>query len=403
MSYCVCKKPSERITRHLQPQHIDPSFNEMVREDLIEGAVSFLQDPSVAAAPIDQRTAFLRSKNLTQEEIDVSLARVGQSSTPQTSQLPPANFQQQQQYRQPPPQQYASQQAPPYWNQPPPEIPRRDWRDWFIMATVVGGVGYGMYWTARRYISPLISPPTAPQLEQDKASIDQSFDKAFALLDQLATDTADLKASEQARTERLDAALAEVESVIGRMKEANEARELESKRLARELADIREQIPMAIEKEKEGTEARLRDLAGEMKSLKTLVGNRMQQPPLRPAGVAYTPSAPAVNGNAGAPPPTSPAVQAPSPQANGVGGAGAVAVGDGEKLASASALPDRSTSGTPLGRTLAGGRAQIPSWQLAAKKRSEEAKKEDSSGTATPQDVSESGTAQAAEGGAAAQ
>lgn len=29
--------------------------------------------------------------------------------------------------------------------QPPPQIPRRDWRDWFIMATVVSGVSYGLY------------------------------------------------------------------------------------------------------------------------------------------------------------------------------------------------------------------------------------------------------------------
>jgi hypothetical protein len=28
-------------------------------------------------------------------------------------------------------------------------LPRRDWRDWFIMATVVGGVGFGLYVTAK--------------------------------------------------------------------------------------------------------------------------------------------------------------------------------------------------------------------------------------------------------------
>ena len=29
--------------------------------------------------------------------------------------------------------------------QPQPQPPRRDWRDWFIMATVVTGVGYSLY------------------------------------------------------------------------------------------------------------------------------------------------------------------------------------------------------------------------------------------------------------------
>ena len=36
------------------------------------------------------------------------------------------------------------------------------------------------------------------------------------------------KDAEKARTERLDKALSEVESVLGKMKEANEARETES-------------------------------------------------------------------------------------------------------------------------------------------------------------------------------
>lgn len=38
-----------------------------------------LQDPAVAASPLEKRVAFLRSKNLTQEEIDASLRRVGES------------------------------------------------------------------------------------------------------------------------------------------------------------------------------------------------------------------------------------------------------------------------------------------------------------------------------------
>ena len=39
----------------------------------------------------------------------------------------------------------------------------------------------------------MIAPPTAPQLEQDKMAIDESFEKAFSLLDQLAKDTENLE------------------------------------------------------------------------------------------------------------------------------------------------------------------------------------------------------------------
>jgi len=103
-----------------------------------------LQDPSVAGSPIENRLAFLQSKNLTQEEIDTALARANGETVP-------ANYSnyapQQQVIRQPQPGYGGYQQQ---WQQPPPpELPKRDWRDWFIMATVMGGVGYGLYFVAK--------------------------------------------------------------------------------------------------------------------------------------------------------------------------------------------------------------------------------------------------------------
>ncbi|UJO19997.1 Peroxisomal membrane protein PER10 [Fulvia fulva] len=389
----------------------------MVREDLIEGAVSFLQDPSVAAAPLEQRIAFLKSKNLTQDEIDASLARVGQGSASYNSQ--PPNIQN----RQPPPQYNNSPNNqygyPQNWQQPPPEAPRRDWRDYFIAATVMGGVGYGLYWTAKRYIYPLIAPPTPPQLEQDKAGVDASFDKAFALLDQLATDTQELKDAEAQRKERLDAALAEVEGVVTRMKQANEDREQEAKRMAREIGEIRDQIPRAIEKEKEQTELRLKELNTEMKSLKTLVSNRMQgggaapgraTPSFSSQSQASSPitGAPGITGPVNGTPAQSAAVPTPQPasqapavqpptngETNGVNGSASTS----ER---ANSMPNRQSAGTPYSR-LIGGKAAIPEWQRSAAKKSEEAKADSaSSGAATPvQNVNESGTVSEAAGGQA--
>lgn len=374
-------------------------------------STTVLQDPSVASAPVEQRIAFLRSKNLTQEEIDASLARVGQAA-PQSQDTPPV------QYRQSPSQQYGNnggyygQGYPPQWQQPP-EAPQRDWRDYFIAATVMSGVGYGIYWTAKRYIYPLVAPPTPPQLEQDKKSVDDSFEKAFALLDQLATDTQELKDAEAARKQRLDAALGEVESVISRMKQANDERELESKRIAREISEIRDQIPKAIEREKEQTENRLKDLATEMKSLKTLVGNRMQG-----GGVAPTRTTPSysnqsqshdrpssghvlggaggvsTNGISGA----SALAQEPAAETNGINGTSSNSATEHKSSNpyTAAAPTSRDGSNTPYSRLLGGGnKAAIPSWQLAAKKKSDEAKADAaSSGSATPvQNVNESGTA----------
>ncbi|KAF2738091.1 hypothetical protein EJ04DRAFT_560964 [Polyplosphaeria fusca] len=362
----------------------------MVREDLITSAISFLQDPSVANAPLEKRIAFLQSKNLTQEEIDVSIARAAEdptypSTTPQPSSA--SNYA----YRQPPsPPQYGSY-PPAFWQQPPPpEPPKRDWRDYFIMATVMGGVGYGLYFTAKRYILPIISPPTAPQLEQDKASIDESFKRAFDLLEQLNTDTAALKKSEEERTSRLDNALGEMESVLGSLKESSRRQGDDNRRIEDDVRSLRDLIPKALDAQKEATDTRLRELSTELKSLKTLVGNRMGSGTARPPAPAQSYYAagqiqmPTQNMN-GTPPILSPAPQA-TPVATPVEQPSTTNVVDGQNSfpapTSNTPAPEKTQTSSTYGR-LANGRAAIPAWQMAAAKKNEESK----------QDTNESGTA----------
>lgn len=248
------------------------------REDLVSSAVTFLQDPSVATAPVEKRIEFLKSKNLTQEEIDISLARAANDSSqvappPNSQYYPPP----QQQWRGPPSQAYpypynpyGEWQAP-----PPPEPPRRDWRDYFIMATVVGGASYGLYVLAQRYIKPLIAPPTPPQLEQDKAAIDEQFNKAFALIDTLASDTTALKEAEEARTQRLDNAIGDIESIVADLKAANMRREDDARRMETEIKSMKDSLPRSIDSVKDATERQLKELSAELASLKLLMGNRM--------------------------------------------------------------------------------------------------------------------------------
>ncbi|KAL9631432.1 MAG: hypothetical protein Q9164_005900 [Protoblastenia rupestris] len=253
----------------------------MVREDLVTSAVTFLQDPSVAASDLDKRIAFLQSKNLTKVEVDLALARAGDGSQQQNTVASPSSPDQyaspsQHALRQPAG--YGSGYGPyhnGYWGQPPPPPPRRDWRDWFIMATVTAGVGYGLYTAAQRYIFPLIAPPTPPQLEQDKAAIDESFNKAFALIDQLAADTATLKASEAERTEKLDTTLKDVDTVVADLKAANSRREAESRIIADQVQGLKDLVPKALEGWKANGDARLDDLSQEMQSLKRLLENRV--------------------------------------------------------------------------------------------------------------------------------
>ena len=242
------------------------------REDIITSAVAFLQDPTVASSPLEKRVEFLTTKNLTQEEIELSLNRAGENAQQMAYQ--PQQAYSPQQYR-PPPSNY-NYPMNPYgdFRPPPPEPPKRDWRDWFIMATVVGGVGYGLWTLADRYVKPLIAPPTPPQLEQDKAAIDEQFNRAFALLDTLSADTAALKEAEQARTTRLDNVITDVESAVALLRTANQKREDDARRMEVDIRNLRESLPKAIESVEKSSERQLRDLSAELASLKTLMGNR---------------------------------------------------------------------------------------------------------------------------------
>jgi len=262
------------------------------------------------------------------------------------------------------------------------------------MATVMGGVGYGLYFTAKRYIVPLIKPPTPPQLEQDKASIDESFKRAFDLLEQLNTDTTALKASEEARTTRLDDALGEVESVLASLKESSKRQGDDNRRIEDDVRGLRDLIPKALDAQKESTDNRLREISTELKSLKTLVGNRMSAGPARPsaptpnnnygANQSQSPApTPNVNGTSGSSTPAQQPAATPAPveQSNGTNGASSTGA-QGSTTPAASTPSTEKPAASLYSRS--GGRAAIPAWQMAAQKKNEEAMKDTSeSGTAT--------------------
>lgn len=216
---------------------------------------------------------------------------------------------------------------------------------------------------------PLIKPPTPEQLSQDKAEISGQFDRAFTLIEQLASDTAELKMAEKERNDKLDKAIEDVEGVIADLKSANERREEDTRRIADDVNRVREMIPKALEGWKNDRDAKVTELGGELKSLKTLLNNRLQ-----PARIPTPPttgghSAPAYSGNIG--------------HANGATVAGVPGVtlanADAAKAQNvptsplpssaattenASGIPTAVGQGVPAAKKP--NRAAIPAWQMAA-------------------------------------
>jgi peroxin-14 len=212
----------------------------------------------------------------------------------------------------------------------------------------------------KRYVVPLIAPPTPPQLEQDKKSIDDSFEKAFTLLDQLSKDTETLKSAEQSRTERLDAALTEVETVISELKSSSRRREEDSRRIGDEVRGLKDLIPKALDGQKESTDSRLQELNTELKSLKKLMGQRMNPAPASNSTIGAS--------TFGRAAPTTPGSTAPVlPATNGEGITPKPASISGLMGTEATAsLAGRSAS--PFSAGIPSGRAAIPAWQMAAAK-----------------------------------
>lgn len=127
----------------------------------------------------------------------------------------------------------------------------------------------------QRYVYPMIAPPTPERLEADKKSIDEQFEKTFALVEQLSKDTELLKATEQQRTEKLDSALAELETVIDDLKSTNRRVENETQRVRDDVTNLKQSIPKALDTQKDLTDKRLQEVNAELKSLKTIISQRM--------------------------------------------------------------------------------------------------------------------------------
>lgn len=95
------------------------------------------------------------------------------------------------------------------------------------------------------------------------------------MVEQLSKDTEALKDAEKQRTEKLDVALSELETVITDLKSSNRRREDDAQRLREEVQALKDAIPKAMNNQKDLTDNRLREINTELTSLKTLVSQRM--------------------------------------------------------------------------------------------------------------------------------
>ena len=167
------------------------------------------------------------------------------------------------------------------------------------------------------------------------------------------------------------------------MKVSSRRRDEDSRRINDEVRGLHALVPKALKSQEEATDTRLRELNTELRSLKTLISNRMSGQGVPQTGVPRSAASSAAaagapvnganmfgaQGTASTNSDLKPGV-IPMSEIRNAEGAASPAPTDG----AATAQPERSATASPMGRF--GQRGGIPAWQMAAKKKEEDEKKE---------------------------
>ena len=143
--------------------------------------------------------------------------------------------------------------------------------------------------------------------------------------------------------------------MIHDLKAANRRRDDESQRVRDDVQNLKDAIPRALDNQKDLTDTRLREVNAELKSLKTLITQRMN-PAATSASVGNY-LRPAVSGSAT---PGSPPTPAPVEPAT------AAAVETKQEQEPKPAPPAAAARSSPFSSGMQS-RASIPAWQMAAK------------------------------------
>lgn len=146
-------------------------------------------------------------------------------------------------------------------------------------------------------------------------------------------------------------------------KSGKRRQEDETDRLRSEVESLKDAIPKSMTANKDFTDERLREIANEVKSLKSLIGQRMSSAPA--ASNLTTSNNYLQSAKSSAPPaPTATPANEPEPKSNGDAKDGA----NGETSSTAGRQDYLSSLGgrsSPFASGMPAGKAAIPAWQLA--------------------------------------
>lgn len=262
---------SARASSPLNPQRIwgttqqSPSMN----EELIQSAVSFLQDKNVDPSPMSKKIEFLQSKGLNEQEIEeaVTRARESRQTTPNTGTTATT-------YREATGMGSHSNSAPLDYYSVAPQIPERTWKDYFIMATATAGVTYGLYQVVTKYLLPSIVPPGQSRVDDDKKLIEEEFVKVEKILEQMDLEQKEIKEANEAKLKDIDVVIDNVNDFLSKYNKDKIKFDDDLRLMKLEVDNLQNSIQKNMKLTKDNLQDELSEISEELQSLKNLIKAR---------------------------------------------------------------------------------------------------------------------------------
>ncbi|CAL9735530.1 peroxisomal membrane protein Pex14p [Monosporozyma servazzii] len=245
--------------------------------ELLQSAITFLNDDSVKDAPLTKKIEFLQTKGLNQQEIEFAISEAKKPENQnsihnpkssndvlttakdiRTNNVDETNY---------------------IYETLPPPLPQRDWKDYFVMATVTAGLVYGVLEVTKRYVIPNILPESKSKLEQDKDEIKSQFDKIDQVLNAIEVEHKEFKEQEQKKLDELDTTVEQLETLLEESRRSREQMDDDFRLLKLEMATLQSSLDKFITNNNGGKE--LDSINQELVSLKNLIKNSniFKQPP----------------------------------------------------------------------------------------------------------------------------
>ncbi|KAJ1864989.1 peroxisomal membrane protein pex14 [Coemansia sp. RSA 2703] len=237
-----------------------------LRQDIIESAVRFLSDPNVQSSTLAKKISFLETKGLTNPEIEDALARAKSqnNSLAQTNTVATTTTTTH-------PHAYAQPMAPPS----PPPRPHLDWKDYFIAAVVAGGLGYGLYMFAKKYIGPLlVARDDNVRLEEEKKILLEQNEFTRTQLETLANTTTRILESMAEQSLKTTEAIEGMSTVMEKLSTHGVEQSSTSRQLLLTIGDLQREVSALAAKNAKSDGASVADIQSDIRSLRSLLLSR---------------------------------------------------------------------------------------------------------------------------------